>query len=155
MRLKAETNDNLTTVYNTNEEIFGELKIESKARYYESEIRIKEQIFTILQDKWEAKVISDNQTVYHIKTDKFWGTQKIVELDKEIRGVFGFTWGTQLRDSYKQTLLKIRTENQIKKKGNYIIQVDKENIQPIEISLTLYVHITGSIANQHHVFLYS
>lgn len=154
MQLKAETNDNLITVYNVNQEIIGELKIELKARYYESEIRIKEQIFIILQDKWEAKVISNNQIVYHLKTDKFWGTKKIVELDKEIRGVFGFTWGTQLRDAHKQTLLKIRTENQLKNKGNYIIQLDEESITPIEILMTLYGHVVGSIAKQN-IILYT
>jgi len=149
MQLKAKTNENLITIYTSSQEIIGELKIDFKTKQHQ--ITIENKIYQIIQEKWETKVITNNQTVYHLKTDKFWGTIKIIELNKEIRGVFGFTWGTQLRDSYKQTLLKIRTENQIKNKGNYIIEVDKENIQSIEILLTLYGHIVGSIAKQNSV----
>jgi len=149
MQLKAKSNENLITIYTSSQEIIGELKIDFKTKQHQ--ITIENKIYQIIQEKWETKVITNNQTVYHLKTDKFWGTIKIIELNKEIRGVFGFTWGTQLRDSYKQTLLKIRTENQIKNKGNYIIEVDKENIQSIEILLTLYGHIVGSIAKQNSV----
>ena len=42
-------------------------------------------------------------------------------------------------------------ENQIRNKGNYIIEVDKENINSLEVLLTLYGHIAGSIAKQNAV----
>lgn len=146
MQLTAKTENEIITMFDSKNEIVGKLLINLKSKQHQ--IIINDKTYQLIQEKWLCKVIENNKTIYHLKTDKFWGTIKIEELDKEIRGIFGFTWGTQLRDAHKQTLLKIRTENQIKNKGNYIIQLDKVNINPIEILMTLYGHIVGSIAKQ-------
>lgn len=153
MQLTAKTENENITIFDSKNEIVGKLLINLKSKQHQ--IIINDKTYQLIQEKWLTTVTENNKTIYHLKTDKFWGTIKIEESDKEIRGIFGFTWGTQLRDAHKQTLLKIRTENQIKNKGNYIIQLDKVNINPIEILMTLYGHIVGSIANQNNVFLYS
>lgn len=146
MQLTAKTENDIITVYDSKNNIIGKLQINTKEKIYI--LLINDKTYKFIQEKWLTKVTENHQTIYHLRTNKFWGTIKIEELNKEIRGVFGFTWGTQLRDEYKHTLLKIRNDNQWINKGNYIIQLDKENINPLEILITLYGHIVGSIAKQ-------
>ncbi|HUH26363.1 MAG TPA: hypothetical protein VLY87_07035 [Flavobacterium sp.] len=153
MQLTARTENELITLFDSKNQIIGKLQIKNNTK--ECKIFINNKVYDVIREKWTARIVENNQTIYHLKTDKFWGTIKVTESNKEIRGVFGFTWATQLRDAYKQTLLKIRNENSFKNTGVYIIQLDKEDIDPLEILITLYGHIFGSIAKQNTVFLYS
>ena len=152
MQLIATTENEIITVIDSKNELVGKLHIDSKSKQHQ--ITTHDKTYQLIQEKGLCRVIENNKTIYHLRSDKFWGTIKIEESNKDIRGVFGFTWGTQLRDERKQTLLKIRTENSLKNKGNYIIQLNKENTKPIEILMTLYGHIVGSIAKQN-IFLYT
>lgn len=152
MLLTAKTENDLITLFDSKNQIIGKLQIKNKSKT--CQILIADKVYDIIREKWTAKIVENNQTIYHLKTDKFWGTIKITELNKEIRGVFGFTWATQLRDEHKQTLLKIRNENNFKNTGVYIIQLDKENLNLLEILIALYGHILGSIAKQN-TFLFS
>lgn len=152
MQLIAKTDNGIITVFNLENQIIGSLEINFKTKQHQ--IVIPDKTYQITQEKWLSKVIENNQTIYHLKTDKFWGTIKIEELDKQIRGVFGQEWGSQLRDSDKKTLLKIKNEHKWKNTGNYILQIDEKNVTSLEILLTLYGHIVGSIAKQN-IILYT
>ena len=148
MQLTARTENELITLFDSENQIIGKLKINPKLRFKVCEIIIEDKIYEIIREKWTVKIVENNQTIYNLKTDKFWGTIKITELNKEIRGVFGFTWATQLRDEYKQTLLKISNDNDWKHNGVYIIQLESVKLNPLEILITLYGHIHGSAMKQ-------
>ena len=106
MQLIAKTENNVVTVFDSKDEIIGKLILDFKTKQHQ--IKIQNKTYKIIQDKWNSEVIENNQTIYHLRTNKSWGTIKIEELDKQIRGVFGQEWGSQLRDSNKKTLLKIK-----------------------------------------------
>ena len=149
MQLTAKTENGIIKLFDSKNEIVGSLEIDFKTKQHQ--IIIQDKTYKIVQEKWISEVIENNQTIYHLKTDKFWGTIKIEELDKQIRGVFGQEWGSQLRDSNKKTLLKIKSESKWKNTGNYILQIDEKNVTSLEILLTLYGHIVGTIAKQYQV----
>jgi len=151
MQLTARTENELITLFDSKNQIIGKLKINPKLRFKVSEIIINDKTYEIIREKWTVKIVENNQTIYHLKTDKFWGTIKITELNKEIRGIFGFTWATQLRDRYKQTLLKIRNDNSWKHNGVYIIKLENTKLNPLEILITLNEHIHGSAMKQKTV----
>lgn len=147
MQLIAKTANETITVFNSKDEIFGVLRIDLKSKNHQ--IITNGECYQLVQEKWFIKVVQNQNTIFHLRTNKFWGTIKIEELNKDIRGVFGHEWGTQLRDSNKITLLKIKNESKWKNTGNYIIQLEKESIAPIEVLLTLFGHVVCSIANQN------
>ncbi len=91
MQLTARTENELITLFDSKNQIIGKLKINPKLRFKVSEIIIDDKTYEIIREKWTVKIVENNQTIYHLKTDKFWGTIKITELNKEIRGIFGFT----------------------------------------------------------------
>lgn len=149
MQLTARTENDIITVYDSKNNIVGKLQINTKEKSHK--LLINNKTYKVIQEKWLTRVIENHQTIYHLRTNKLWGTIKIEELNKEIRGIFGFIWGTQLRDENKHTLLKIRNNNHWVNKGNYIIQLDKDSISPLEILIALYGHIVGSIAKQNTI----
>ncbi len=132
------------SLYNHQKEIIGEIKINLKPNYAENEMIVGKKTFKIIREGWAFKISDNEQIVYNLKINSFFGDITVIELNKKIKGVFSLKWGTQLVDEENNTLLKIRNENIIVDNGTYIIEIEDQGISDFEIVLSLFGHIYGS-----------
>lgn len=110
-------------------------------------------VIKIIRDKWKATLFENENPIYHLKTNSFSGNTKIKELNKKIEGVWGLKWATQLTDEKGNSLLKIRNDKQFIDNGKCIIQIEDENINPLEILISLYVHLFSSSLKLKNVMM--
>ncbi len=140
-------------VYSPKGEIIGKIKIGPNADFIKSEIEINGKKYNVTRHKWETSISDGDNILYHLKTDPIWGIMVIEELNKKIKGVWGLKWGTQLIDENGKTLLKIRNENKFINNGNYVIKLENEILNPMDILISLYGHLYGSSMKQKSVII--
>jgi len=153
MEIKAKFENGTFNAYNSKGEIIGKIKIDPSANFNESEITINDKTYKITRDKWETTILDNDNKIYHLKTNSFSGNTEIKELNKKIKGVWGLKWGTQLTDEDGETLLKIRNEKKSINNGHYVIELENENLSPMEILISLYGHLYGSSLKQKGVLM--
>lgn len=144
MEFIARLENKVVNVYNEQNEIIGKLKTNLKPHFSENEMIVGEKIYKIIRKNWTFKILENEEVVYNLKTNSFFGDITVLELNKKIKGVFSLKWGTQLVDEENNTLLKIRNENLMMDKGNYLIEVTDKSVSNFEILLSLFGHIYGS-----------
>ena len=140
----AKLENEYFNLYNQQKEIIGKLKTNLKPNYAENEMFVGEKTFKIIRKGWEFKIFENEEIVYNLKVNSFFGDITVIELNKKIKGVFSLKWGTQLVDEENNTLLKIRNENQLVNKGTYIFEIEDKSVSDFEILLSLFGHIYGS-----------
>ena len=131
----------------------GKVKIDLKAPFIQSEIHIDDKKYLLTRNQWETTVSDGDEVIYQLKTNSISGNTEIQELNKKIKGVWGLKWGTQLTDETGKTLLRIRNEKKSVDNGNYIIKLEQENLNPLEILIALYGHLYGSSLKKTGVLL--
>lgn len=153
MEIKAIFEKGYFNVYDSQSQIIGKIKIDSKLNFKESKIIIGNEQYKVIRDSWDTTILKNNEPLYHLKTDSFSGNTEIIGLNKKIKGVWGLKWGTQLVDENGETLLKIRNEKQLIYNGNYILKLEKEDLTPLEILISFYGHLYGTFLKQKSVLL--
>ncbi len=131
-------------LYNEERELIGAIKINLKPHFSDNEIIMGTRTFKIIRENWTFKIYENEEIVCHLKTNSFFGNITVLELNKKIKGVFSLKWGTQLVDEDNNSLLKIKNENQLIDKGNYILEVTDSTVSNFEILLSIFGHIYGS-----------
>ena len=140
----AKLENQVFNLYNEKSEINGKIKINLKPHFSENEIIIGDKTFKIIRENWTFIIYENEEIIYNLKTNSFFGNITVLELNKKIKGVFSLKWGTQLVDEDNNSLLKIRNESQLVDKGNYVIEINDEKVSDFEILLSLFGHIYGS-----------
>mgnify|MGYP006869487907 CR=1 FL=1 len=140
----AKLENQVFNLYNEKSEIIGKIKINLKPHFSENEIIIGDKTFKIIRENWTFIIYENEEIIYNLKTNSFFGNITVLELNKKIKGVFSLKWGTQLVDEDNNSLLKIRNESQLVDKGNYVIEINDEKVSDFEILLSLFGHIYGS-----------
>lgn len=153
MELKTKFENGTFNTYDSKKNLIGKIKINPKANFIDSEIIIDNKIYQVLRKKWETKIIDDGKSIFHLKTNSLSGNTEIKELNKKIKGVWGLKWGTQLTDENGETLLKIRNENKWSNNRTYIINLQTDNLTPLEILISIYGHLYGSSMKQKAVLI--
>lgn len=138
----AELENGLIKVYDDQNILIGTIKTKSNFEY--AEITIENETYELSRKKWVAKIIKKGKIIYTLKTNPFSGNTKIIETKQKITGVKGLKWATKLIDKNKDTLIKIRNNNQFMDKNKYDIEISNENVNKLDILLTLYGHLYGS-----------
>ena len=140
--MKAKLENDVLNVYNEGNVLIGGIKIQSNLA--NTEIKIGEKKFELTRNKWNTKISEKDKVVYNLKMNSFSGNTEILETGNKITGVFGLKWGTKMIDKQKNTLVKIRNENQFINKNKYEIEISNEKVTNLEILTTLYGHLYGS-----------
>ena len=140
--MKAKLENDVLNVYNEGNVLIGGIKIQSNLA--NTEIKIGEKKFELTRNKWNTKISEKDKVVYNLKMNSFSGNTEILETGNKITGVFGLKWGTKMIDKQKNTLVKIRNENQFINKNKYEIEILNEKVTNLEILTTLYGHLYGS-----------
>lgn len=138
----AKLENGLINVYDDQNILIG--AIETKSNFQNAEITIENETYELSRKKWVAKIIKKGKIIYTLKTNPFSGNTKIIETKQKIKGVKGLKWGTKLIDKKKETLLKIRNDNQFMDKNKYHIETSNKDVNKLDILLTLYGHLYGS-----------
>ncbi|WP_016991439.1 hypothetical protein [Flavobacterium sp. ACAM 123] len=140
--MKAKLENDVLNVYNERNVLIGGIKIQSN--FENTEIKIGEKKFELTRNKWNTKISEKDKVIYNLKMNSFSGNTEILETGNRITGVFGLKWGTKMIDKQKNTLVKIRNENQFINKNKYEIEISNEKVTNLEILTTLYGHLYGS-----------
>ena len=140
--MKAKLENDVLNVYNEGNVLIGGIKIQSN--FENTEIKIGEKKFELTRNKWNTKISEKDKVVCNLKMNSFSGNTEILETGNRITGVFGLKWGTKMIDKQKNTLVKIRNENQFINKNKYEIEILNEKVTNLEILTTLYGHLYGS-----------
>ena len=140
--MKAKLENDVLNVYNEGNVLIGGIKIQSN--FENTEIKIGEKKFELTRNKWNTKISEKDKVVCNLKMNSFSGNTEILETGNRITGVFGLKWGTKMIDKQKNTLVKIRNENQFINKNKYEIEISNEKVTNLEILTTLYGHLYGS-----------
>lgn len=134
-------NDSLN-VYNEENILIGGIKAPSNLKT--TEIKIRENKYELSRNKWNTKISKDGKVIYNLKMNSFSGKTEILETGHKITSGFGLKWGTKMVDKENNTLLKIRTKNQIVNTSQYQIERSNTKVTDLEILTTLYGHLHGS-----------
>ena len=118
--------------------------IKTKSNFQNAEITIEDETYELTRKKWVAKIIKKGKTIYTLKTNPFSGNTKIIETKQKIKGAKGMKWGTKLIDKNKETLIKIKNQNQFLDNKKYDIEISNKDVNKLDILLTLYGHLYGS-----------
>ncbi|MFT5847794.1 MAG: hypothetical protein ACJARX_001651 [Psychroserpens sp.] len=140
--MRARLEDDAINVYNEQKLLIGSIKTTSN--FKNTEIKIGEKIFQLSRNKWETKIVEDDQVIYHLKMNSFSRNITILETHQKITGVFGFKFGTKLIDKESNTLVKVRNENQFVNKNTYEIEIANDKTTNLDILTTIYGHLYGS-----------
>lgn len=151
MEIKAKFENGVCNLYDIKRGAIGKIKIDTSTHFNQSEITINNIVYKLVRDKWETTIIDNGNKIFDLKTNSFSGNTEIKELNKKIKGVWGLKWGTQLTDEEGKTLLKIRNEKKSIDNGHYILELENENLRPLEILIALYGHLLGSSLKQKGV----
>ena len=94
--MKALLENDLYNLYTNENLLMGSIRI--KSNFDESEIKTDCKTYKVIRNGWAFTVSEGDTLVCNIKTNSFWGTLTVLELNKRIKGVFSVKWGTQLVD---------------------------------------------------------
>lgn len=138
----AKLENEMINVYNEKNKLIGGIK--THLNFKNANFVIGEKNYQLKRDKWNAKILENDTVKYSLKVNSFTGSSKILENKRKITGVFGLKWGTKMMDDEKNTLIKIRNENQFIDKKKYEIEISNKEVTDLEILTTLYAHLYGS-----------
>ena len=138
----AKLENGLINVYDNQNILIGAIK--TKSNFQNAEITIEDETYELNRKKWVAKIIKKGKTIYTLKTNPFSGNTKIIETKQKIKGAKGLKWGTKLIDKNKDTLVKIKNQNQFLDNKKYDIEISNKDVNKLDILLTLYGHLYGS-----------
>ncbi|MFD2696859.1 hypothetical protein ACFSQ0_02545 [Mesonia sediminis] len=138
----AKLENDILNVYNEENNLIGGIK--TQPNFKNTEIKIGENKYELYRDKWNTEISENGKVIYNLKMNSFSGNAEILETGNKITGVFGLKWGTKMVDKEKNTLLKIRNENQIVNTNKYEIEITNKKVTDLEILTTLYGHLYGS-----------
>ncbi len=102
------------------------------------------KIYQIVRKGRYFEVKENYRHKYTLRENLFWGSFHISELDKTIKGSWGFKWATQMVDSRNKTLLRIRNKNKWFANNSYQLEVLDKSTRRLEILLTLFIHLYTS-----------
>jgi hypothetical protein len=140
----ARLENNSHKLYSNSGDLVGKINIKPKSSFKEAEILLNGKNYKIDRNKWLIKVSENNKVTHNLKMNSFSGNTEILETKQKIKGMTSLKWGTKLVDNENNTLLKIRHQNLLFNNNNYVIDVSNQNVNDLDVLLTLYGHIYGS-----------